>query len=125
MPLKQTILMVEDERDLAEVFSFKLKEIGYDVLIAYDGKTGLAIIKQKKPLLVLLDLVLPEMDGYEVLKAIRGDKSLSGVKVYIWSNLTQKDEIERAEKLGIDGYLIKSDYTPTTLSEKIKEVLNQ
>ncbi|MFA4872005.1 MAG: response regulator [Patescibacteria group bacterium] len=125
MPLKQTILMVEDELDLAEVFSLKLREIGYDVLIVPDGKTGLAMIKQKKPSLVLLDLVLPEMDGYEVLKAIRGDKSLSGVKVYVWSNLTQKDEIERAEKLGVDGYLIKSDYTPTTLSEKIKKVLNK
>ncbi len=125
MPLKQTILMVEDELDLAEVFSLKLREIGYDVLIVPDGKTGLAMIKQKKPSLVLLDLVMPEMDGYEVLKAIKGDKSLSGVKVYAWSNLTQKDEIERAEKLGVDGYLIKSDYTPTTLSEKIKEVLNK
>ncbi|MBI5765880.1 response regulator [Candidatus Falkowbacteria bacterium] len=125
MPLKQTILMVEDELDLAEVFSLKLREIGYNVLIVLDGKTGLAMIKQKKPSLVLLDLVLPEMDGYEVLKAIKGDKSLSGVKVYVWSNLTQKDEIERAEKLGVDGYLIKSDYTPTTLSEKIKEVLNK
>lgn len=121
---KVKVLLAEDDKDLLEIFSLKLKISGFNLLTATNGQDALDLIKKEKPDLVLLDLVMPEMDGYQVLTALGKDKSLKGkTLVYVWSNLTQNSEIEKAKKLGADGYLIKSDYTPSKLVEKIAEIL--
>lgn len=121
MGKNNTILIVEDEPELAEMFSLGLKEAGFETVILSDGSGVLAEIKKRRPVLILLDLVMPNMDGYEVLKEIKGKTK---AKVYVWSNLTREEEIKEAKKLGADGYLIKSDFTPKKLAEKIKEILN-
>ena len=104
---KAKILIVEDEEELADVFSLKLKAEGYDVSVATDGAEGVKAVKENKPDLVLLDLVMPNFDGYEALGKIKKDKSIKNTKVCVWSNLTQKAEIEKANSLGADCYLIK------------------
>ena len=124
MSNQNKILLVEDEKDLAELFSLRLKADGFDITVATNGLEAIKLIKKINPDLVLLDLVMPDMDGYEVLKKLKKDKVLNETIIYVWSNLTQKDEIDKAKKLGANGYLVKSDYTPSKLSEKVKEILN-
>lgn len=117
------IALIEDEKDLAEIYSLKLQMDGVETVVINDSLNAMDILKKEKPDLVLLDIMMPEMDGLELFAKIRKDKALNKIRVYIWSNLTQKKDQEKAQKLRVDGYLIKSDYTPATLSEKIKELL--
>jgi len=122
---QKTILLIEDEKELADVFGLKLRAEGYNVLNADDGAKGVEMMKESKPDLVLMDLVMPNCDGYKALEQIKKDKSIKDITVCAWSNLTQEDEIEKAKKLGADHYLIKSDYTPSKLAEKVKELLKK
>lgn len=122
MARKYKILLIEDEPELVELFSTALKRAGFEVEVIEDGSNALDLVKSLKPDLVLLDLIIPKKDGYEVLREIKGDKSVSQTLVYIFSNLTQKDEIEKAMKLGAKDYLIKSDYTPSKLVDKINKI---
>lgn len=119
------ILLAEDEQDLADIFILKLQAAGYKVCHAITGVEALKMVKQEKPDLILLDLVMPEMDGYETLKQLKGGSGFGKVPIYVWSNLTQKSELEKAHKMGADGYLIKSDLTPAQLVEKVAEIFNK
>ncbi|NCN07698.1 response regulator [Candidatus Falkowbacteria bacterium] len=123
MTKKYKILLVEDEPDLADLFSISLKQAGFEVTVLNDGANTLSAVKKIKPDLVLLDLIIPKKDGYEVLGEIKADKVASKTMIYVFSNLTQKAEIDRAMKLGAKNYLIKSDYTPAKLAQKIKDIL--
>jgi len=117
------ILLIEDEPDLVDLFGSSLKSTGFQVVSIASGEEALATIKKIKPDLVLLDLIIPKKDGYEVLKEISCDQAIKNTLVYVFSNLTQKSEIARALKLGAKDYLIKSDYTPSKLVEKINQIL--
>lgn len=121
--LKFTVALVEDEKDLAEIYNMKMKLDGIDTIVINDSTLALDILKEKKPDLVLLDIMMPDVDGFQLYAQMKKVKELSKCKVYIWSNLTQKKDKEKAEKLKVDGYLIKSDYTPAALSAKVKELL--
>ncbi len=123
MATKAKILMIEDEKDLAEIYSLQMKMSGIDVVIAQNGAEALDILSKQSFDLVLLDLLMPEVDGFEVLKKIKGDSKLKKNKVYAWSNLTQKKQIDLASKCGADGFLIKSEYTPSSLVAKVNELL--
>lgn len=123
MPKKHKILMVEDEPDLAQIFIVGLTKGGFTVELARNGVEAVGKVKEVNPDLVLLDLIMPEMNGYGVLEKIAQDKKTKKFKIFVWSNLTQQDEIAKAKKLGADEYLIKSGYTPTALAEKIKTLL--
>ena len=122
MSVKYKILLIEDEPDLVDLFSTSLRKAGFQVEVIEDGLNALNFVKKIKPDLVLLDLIIPKKDGYEVLKEIKYDKATSKTLVYVFSNLTQKAEIEKAMKLGAKDYLIKSDYTPSKLVAKINEI---
>lgn len=119
---KYKILLIEDEPDLIDLFSTSLTNAGFQVEIMKDGTNALDTVKKIKPDLVLLDLIMPKKDGYEVLKEIKCDKATSKTLIYVFSNLTQKDEIDKAMKLGAKDYLVKSDYTPSKLIDKINEI---
>ncbi len=125
MTKQYKILLVEDEPDIAEIYSIKLAVEGFNVLVASNGAVAIEKIKEESPDLTLLDLVMPDTDGYEALKLIRKEKLASSMLIYIWSNLTQAEEIEKAKKLGANGYLIKSDYTPSKLAELIKKIFKK
>jgi len=119
----KTILLVEDDPFLVEIYNTKLKEAGFSVIVANDGKEGLKKIKEKKPDLVLLDIVLPNINGWEFLKEVRRDDKLSDLKIIILSNLSQRDEINKGLELGAIKYLIKAHYTPSEVIEEIKKIL--
>lgn len=122
---KQKILIIEDEITLLDVISKKLEMEGYEVLLARDGREGLKKAKEVAPDLILLDILMPVMDGFGVLEGLNKDKELSKVPVIIISNSGQPVEIERAMSLGVKDYLIKAEFDPEEVLMKAKNVLNR
>jgi len=120
---KCKIALIEDEKDLAEIYNMKLMMDGIETVVINDSTQAIGILKKEKPALVLLDIMMPELNGFELFAKMKKDKDLSRIKVYIWSNLTQKKDQEKAQKMHVDGYLIKADYTPATLVEKVKQLI--
>lgn len=121
--MSKKILIVEDEEHLREMYKIKFELEGFKVITSEDGKEGLSLAKSEKPDLVLLDLMIPKINGFEVLEKIRKEKTLKDLKVYILSNLGQDDEVEKIEKLGGDGFFVKANLTPTQLAEKVKKII--
>jgi len=117
------ILIIEDDKFLRELIAKKLLKEGFEIEEAIDGEEGLRKIKEAKPDLVLLDLILPGIDGFEVLKNIKEDPKLSLIPVVILSNLGQRDEVEKGLSLGAVDFLVKAHFTPEEIIEKIKTVL--
>lgn len=121
--MAQKILIIEDDKFLRELIAQKLIKESYDIAEAVDGEKGIKAVKDEKPDLVLLDLILPGIDGFEVLAKMKEDPMLAEIPVIILSNLGQKDDIERGLKMGANDYLIKAHFTPGEIIEKIKTAL--
>lgn len=119
------ILIVEDDPFLSEMYSTKLAQENFEVELAMDGKEALKKARDIKPDLILLDIVLPKMDGFEVLEKIKKDSALGGIKVIALTNLGQKEEIEKGLGLGADDYIVKAHFTPSEVINKVKQVLNK
>jgi len=116
------ILIVEDELFLSDMYKLKFEHDGYQAIVARDGQEGLDLAKKEKPDLILLDLVMPVLDGFKVLAELKKDPETKDIKVFIFSNLGQVNEIKSGEKAGADGYFIKANMTPGQLMEKIDAV---
>jgi len=121
--MAKTILVVEDDKFLRELIARKLREENFNITEAIDGEEGIKKIKEEKPDLVLLDLILPGIDGFEVLSKMKEDTSLPKIPVIILSNLGQKDDVGKGFKLGAVDYLIKAHFTPGEIIGKVKEAL--
>ncbi|MCK4524955.1 MAG: response regulator [Candidatus Andersenbacteria bacterium] len=121
--MKQKILIIEDEKVLSELLEKKIKEDGYEVFIAMDGEEGLELMKKEKPDLVLLDIIMPRMDGFRVMEEMNKDPELNlkKIPVVIVSNSGQPVEIDRALDLGVRDYLIKTQFDPMEVIDKIKK----
>ena len=117
------ILIVEDDKFLRELVSQKLVREGYQISEAADGEDGINKIEKEKPDLVLLDLILPGINGFKVLAKMKTNTVLSEIPVIILSNLGQKTDIEKGLKMGASDYLIKAHFTPGEIIKKIKTVL--
>lgn len=121
---KGKILIVEDDRYISKMYQLKLSLEGYEVQVAENGREGVDKVKEFMPSIVLLDILMPELDGFEVLKIIKGDAATKDIPVLIMSNLGQEDHVEKGMKLGAIGYIVKSQYTPSKVVEKIKSVID-
>ena len=120
------ILIVEDDKFLRELMVRKLtSEHSFEVLSAMDGESGLKAMKDQKPDLVLLDLILPGISGFDVLEKIKEEQCLTGMPVIILSNLGQQDDVEKGMKLGAIDYMVKAHFTPNEILEKIKQILEK
>jgi DNA-binding response OmpR family regulator len=119
------ILIIEDDPFLSEMYADKLSQSGFEAEIAANGKEGLTKSKTYKPDLILLDIVLPKMDGFEVLKSLKADKEVKGIPVILLTNLGQKNEVEKGLSLGAEEYIIKAHFTPTAVVAKIKELISK
>ncbi len=127
MPEKQTkILIVEDDITMREIVVHKLSTNGFTVVEADDGKSAIETWKKEKPDLVLLDLMLPEMDGFQILEAVRksGD-DVSKTAVIVLSNLFSKEDIKKAKDLGIDDFMVKAYYTTEEILTRVKDALKK
>jgi len=121
--MAKKILIIEDDKFLRELIGQKLMQEGFNIAEAVDGEKGIRAVKEEKPDLVLLDLVLPGIDGFEVLARMKGEVETAQVPVIILSNLGQKDDIEKGLKMGAVDYLIKAHFTPAEIIDKIRTVL--
>ncbi|MCJ7827878.1 response regulator [Patescibacteria group bacterium] len=120
---KKKVLIVEDEKSLRELLDLKLQLEGFTVLLAKDGEEALQKIKKDLPQLVLLDLVLPGLDGFGVLKKMRKDPITAKIPVIIISNLGQKEEIDRGLLLGANDYMVKANFTPQHIVDQVNRYL--
>ncbi|MDD2731942.1 MAG: response regulator [Candidatus Pacebacteria bacterium] len=117
------ILFIEDEKAIQKTMGEFLKKKGYNVISAFDGETGLKMVKVKKPDLVLLDLVLPKLHGFDLLEKIKADPETEKIPVIILTNLEGTEEVTKALELGATTYLVKSSYRLQDVLSKIKQVL--
>lgn len=123
MKKRKKILLVEDEKLILEALSTKLKSEGFEVFTARDGVAGLEMAVQYIPDLILLDIVMPRMDGITVLKKLRENKRVMNIPVIIWSNMDDIKTVSDALKSGTYDFLIKSDWNIEKVVEKIKQKL--
>jgi DNA-binding response OmpR family regulator len=121
MPKK--ILIIEDEVALQKTLGDFLKQDGYQVLNAFDGEEGLKAAKANQPDLILLDLVLPKMHGFELLQALKKEASTKDIPIIVLTNLEALGDIEKALELGATNYLVKASYTLEEIAGKIKKLL--
>ena len=119
------ILVVEDESFLLDLYQIKLEQAGFEVMKAGNGNEGVSLARLEQPGLILLDILMPEIDGYEMLAKIKSDPKTKKIPVIIFSNLSQKEEIEKGLKLGASDYIIKTSITPSQLEQKVKEFLKK
>lgn len=121
--MPQTILIIEDDALLAGAIAKKLQLEKFDTLIERDGAVGLQLARQHKPALVLLDVFLPSMNGYEILEARTQDPDLSKIPFLVLSNSGQPVEVNRLTALGASGFIVKSDMDPGDVLEQVRAIL--
>ena len=117
------ILIIEDDKFLRELITQKVGQEGYEVVGAVDGEEGLKMAGEENPNLILLDLILPAMDGFEVLRQLKEQETTKNIPVIILSNLGQKEDIDKGMQLGAADYMIKAHFTPGEITEKIKSIV--
>lgn len=123
--LAKKILIIEDDKFLRDLASSKLKREGFDTFSAQNANEGFGILAKTKADLILLDIILPGIDGFEVLRRLKCDNALKTIPVILLSNLGQEKDVERGLKLGAAEYIIKAHYTLDEIIEKIKNVLSR
>lgn len=121
--MAKNILIVEDDDFFRELIAKRLSSEGFDIFEAIDGEQGMEKINQEHPDLIILDILLPGIDGFELLSKIKEDPSVSSIPVVILSNLGQKDEVDKGMRLGATDYLIKAQVTSDEIANKVKSVL--
>ncbi len=120
---KKTVLIVEDEKPMAKTLNLKLQGAGFNTIVVHDGKSALNALDKNKIDLILLDLIIPQMDGFAVLKEMIKRKMI--IPTITISNLCQKQDMDLAKKLGASHYCIKTDTTLVDIVNKVKESLNE
>lgn len=120
---KKVILLIEDDAVLGEIMKKRIEEDGYRCFWEHDGKDGIAKLLETRPDLILLDIVMPNMNGYEVLERINADKTLFAIPVVVISNSGQPVEIEKILKLGVKDYIVKAHFSPEEVLEKVKNLI--
>ena len=119
------ILIIEDDRFLSSILKTRLEKEGLQVLQAYDGDEGLTMVRKEKPAVVLLDLIMPKVSGFEVLEGISSDPELSTIPVMIASNLGQDSDIEKAKNLGAMDYYVKVRTSIDELAQMVKNLVDK
>jgi len=117
------IILVEDDENLAEMYTMKFKEEKIVFLYAADGLAGLELVQQETPQVVLLDIMMPKMDGFAVLSEMRKNEKTRNIPVIMLSNLGQEADIEKGQALGATDYIVKATMTPSQVIAKVKQYL--
>ncbi len=117
------ILFIEDELSLQQTLGEILRQEGFKVIAALDGKEGLERLGEEKPDIILLDLVLPKLDGFDVLKQIKADPATKNIPVIVLTNLEGTEDVDRALEFGATTYLVKANYEIDEVLDKVKQAL--
>jgi two-component system phosphate regulon response regulator PhoB/two-component system alkaline phosphatase synthesis response regulator PhoP len=121
--MSKKIVIIEDEQILLRALNIELLSNGFEVLSAKDGESGLKLVREEKPGLVLLDLILPKMHGFEVLESLKSDETTKKIPVIILSNLGQKSDMKKGLEMGAEDYYVKASTDLSELSKKINRIL--
>ena len=121
---KKRILLVDDEKDLVETLTFRLKANNYEVIPAYDGQDAFDKAKKEKPDIIILDLMLPKMDGYKVCGLLKADARYRSIPIVMFTARAQDSDRKMGEEVGADAYVTKP-FEPQVLLAKIKELLEE
>ena len=119
------ILIVEDEKILVEMYKDRFVQEGFEVFLAFDSKEGLEMAKKEKPDLIVLDILLPRENGVYFLTELKNDLEISSIPVVVFSNYDDPETKKQALQLGVKDYLIKTNYTPKEIVDKIKNYLKE
>jgi CheY-like chemotaxis protein len=117
--MSKKILIIEDEEIMLNLLQKKLTKEDYEVSVARDGDEGIRVMKEVKPDLILLDIIMPKMGGFEVMEEMNKDEELKKIPVIIISNSGQPVELDRAQKLGAKDWLIKTEFDPQEVIDKV------
>lgn len=120
---KKTILLVEDDIFVSDIYQTKLGKEGFQVLVAENGMEAVKKLESSIPDLILLDIVMPYMDGMEVLRKLKEKKEWKDIPVMLLTNLSDKEKVDEGMGLGASDYLIKSHFTPSEVVAKVRSLL--
>jgi DNA-binding response OmpR family regulator len=115
------VLIIEDDNFLLSMYATKFQKDNFEVISAEDGEKGLAKAKKEKPDIILLDIILPKMDGFQVLEKLKSEKETKDISVLLLTNLSQQEDSKKGLSLGADDYLIKAHFMPSEIVEKVKK----
>ena len=119
----KTILIAEDDDFLRSLATSKLQKAGFTVETAANGQIALDLLKAKMPQLLLLDLMMPTVDGFQVLTAMKAESLIEKTEIIVFSNLGADEDIKRVKEFGVTNYIVKSSFTLDELVAKIQEIL--
>ena len=121
---RKKILVVDDEKDLANIVKFRLEANNYEVIAAYDGNEGLEKARSVKPDLIILDLMLPKIDGYKVCGLLKKDSRFMRIPIIMFTSKAQEEDIKLGQEVGADAYITKP-FEPNILLSKIKDLIKE
>lgn len=124
MEKKLKILIIEDTVSFSQMYVSKLESCGFEALVCQDGEKGFSVGCKEKPDLILLDIILPKLDGFAVLRLLKENSQTKNIPVILLTCLSQKSDIEKGLKLGAEDYLIKDQFSPQEVINKIKKILD-
>lgn len=119
------ILLVEDDEMLHGMYVQKFKNQGFEVVSSYNGADGIKLAETEKPDIILLDIIMPKMDGFVALKKLKSNDVTKDIPVILLTNLGQEEDVKKGQELGAKDYFIKANHTPQEVVDKVKSVLNQ
>lgn len=115
------ILLIEDDPMLSSMYKTKLESDGFTIVVADNGVDGIKAAKNEKPDLIMLDVIMPQLDGFSVLEALKKDKAVKDIPVVMLTNLGTDEDKEKGKRLGAIDYFVKASLTPTEFSDKVKK----
>lgn len=122
-PPRTRLLLVEDDRFLRKAAEVMLRRNGFEVLTAEDGEAGLAVARAERPALILLDLIMPRMQGFEVIEHLKREPDTAAIPVIVMSNLGQESDVQRAMDAGAVAYVVKSNVALNDLADRVRDIL--
>ena len=117
------VLIVEDDQFLSRMYKKKFEVAGFEVEVAGDGEEGLSKMRTTRPDIVLMDIMMPKLNGIDAIVQAKSDLQIKNIPVLVLSNLSNTDDAQSAVKNGAMGYLVKSDFTPSQVVEKVKGII--
>ena len=117
------VLIVEDDEMLAGMYAEKFKMSGYQPEVAYNGTDGLIMAEKFSPEIILLDIIMPKMDGFVALRRLKKNEKPANIPVIMLTNLGQEDDVNKAKTLGAVDYFVKANHTPAEIIQKVEEIL--
>ena len=122
--MAKKVLVIDDEPNIVKVVATRLKANNYEVITAFDGQEGLEVARREKPDLIILDLMLPKMDGYKVCGLLKSDARFAKIPIIMFTARAQEEDIKLGEEVGADAYITKP-FNAQTLLSKIRELLGE